>query len=95
MHTLIGVVICTYNRAEMLRRALETVIRQETGGRFACEVVLIDNGSTDGTQTVIEEAARSSPVPVRYVREDGELGDRPCQEQGDRRIPRRVDRLFR
>lgn len=72
----VSVVVCTYNRAELLRDTLASLKALETGGAFRYEVVAIDNGSTDETPRVIEEAARAAPsgdggptVPLRGVRE--------------------------
>jgi len=63
----ITVLIATYNRARMLERCLAHLSRQafEPGD----EIVVVDNGSTDGTERVINEVARNAPVPVRYVLE--------------------------
>src|SRR5579872_7264994 len=47
--------LCTYNRAHLLPRVLEACFDQ-TVARGAYEVVLIDDGSTDATQSVIEYA---------------------------------------
>ncbi len=68
---MISVVICTYNRAEMLRGALLSLICQETLGQFSYEIVVIDDGSTDGTRGVVNEIATRSQVVVRYVLEAG------------------------
>lgn len=47
------VVIPTYQRAELLRHTLESLARQRTGtGTF--EVVVADDGSSDGTRDVVE-----------------------------------------
>lgn len=67
----VSVSICTYNRAGMLRRALGSLICQETDGVFSFEIVVVDDGSTDGTGDVVKEVAASSQVPVRYVRKEG------------------------
>lgn len=48
----ISVVIPTYNRAELVRLTLESVFAQ-THSNF--EVLLIDDGSTDGTKDVLKE----------------------------------------
>lgn len=63
----ISVNVCTYNRAEMLRGALESLICQKTDGKFSYEIVVVDNASTDTTKAVVEEVATKSPVPVRKL----------------------------
>ncbi|HET6276054.1 MAG TPA: glycosyltransferase family A protein [Candidatus Cybelea sp.] len=47
--------LCTYNRAALLERALEACFDQTTADD-AYEVVLVDDGSTDGTASVIATA---------------------------------------
>jgi GT2 family glycosyltransferase len=67
----ISVVVCTYNRFEMLRAALESLACQETDEKFSYEVLVIDNGSTDGTSDVVNDFIRKTPkVPIRYVYEE-------------------------
>lgn len=63
----ISVVITTYNRATLLRETLEHLVAQqyEPGD----EILLVDNGSTDGTANVIARAATGFPVPLRQLRE--------------------------
>lgn len=79
----LSVVICTFNRADSLRRALETVIRQEPG-TFSAEVVVVDDGSTDHTRQVAEELAQNSAMPVRYVREESKAGIAVARNRGVR-----------
>jgi len=50
MHT-ISVIIPTYNRAGMLRNALDSVLAQSL---LPCELIVVDDGSTDGTKKIIE-----------------------------------------
>lgn len=57
---MITVVIPTRNRAELLAPTLESIVNQDlTQSEF--EVLVIDNGSTDGTQSVIAEYKRQLP----------------------------------
>lgn len=61
----VSVVISTYNRCELLPRALESLAGQEAPGlRF--EVIVVDNNSTDRTPEVIEAFAARHPF-VRHV----------------------------
>jgi glycosyltransferase involved in cell wall biosynthesis len=53
----VSVVVCTYNRAELLARCLASLAGLRSGDRFQYEVVVVDNGSTDDTPRVIAEAA--------------------------------------
>lgn len=65
----LSVVIPTRNRAEGLGRTLESLARQQTGGRFTYEVVVVDNGSADATRQTVESLQGAYPVPLRYVHE--------------------------
>ncbi len=63
------VVIATYNRQELLRGALEALARQNDAG-VRVTVAIADNGSTDATRAVFEEARDRSPrFDWRYVYE--------------------------
>lgn len=60
----VTVVIPTYNRAALLPRAIDSVLRQTAAD--LCETVVVDDGSTDDTPQVI--AAYGDRV--RYLRQD-------------------------
>lgn len=53
---LVSVVICTHNRAEYLRKAIDSVLAQETAG-LEFELLVVDNASVDGTASVCAEYA--------------------------------------
>ena len=63
----LSVVICTYNRPELLRLALTTLLRQSPAN-LTYEVVVIDNNSTPDTRAVVDELAQTDSR-IRYVRE--------------------------
>lgn len=50
----ISVVVCTYNRADLLARAIESLI-QQTLDKALYEIIVVDNGSTDNTSQVVQE----------------------------------------
>ena len=47
---MISVIVPTYNRCHWLGGALESLFRQETGGDFSYEIVVVDNASSDATK---------------------------------------------
>lgn len=48
---LITVVVCTYNRRDYLKLALDSLQTQETEGVFGYEIVVVDDGLTDDTSS--------------------------------------------
>jgi glycosyltransferase involved in cell wall biosynthesis len=62
----VSVVICTRNRAELLRKAIESVVSQDFP-HADYEILVVDNGSTDETPEVVKEF--HDRAPIWYVRE--------------------------
>lgn len=68
----ISVIISTYNRSSLLRRALASVLAQDISEEFEC--VVVDDASTDSTFKVMEEMDRQFKlrgIPLLYYK----LGD--------------------
>lgn len=54
---LISVVVCTYNRAQLLHSCLQSLDRQ-TANKRLYEIIIIDNNSTDDTQQIVRTFAK-------------------------------------
>ena len=65
----VSVLICTFNRARLLRETLLALRAIELPPDCAVEFVVVDNNSSDNTALVVDEAARDSRVPVIGLRE--------------------------
>ena len=61
----ISVIICTYNRAESLRRTLQTCCDLVIPEGVTWELLVVDNNSTDTTKQVCEEF--TGKLPLRYL----------------------------
>jgi len=55
--TSVDVVICTWNRADQLSATLESLTKLILPYDRQLRIILVDNNSTDGTATIIEEFA--------------------------------------
>jgi GT2 family glycosyltransferase len=66
----ITIVVCTRNRREPLSRLLRSIEAQEMPEDVRVDVLVVDNGSSDGTEEMIGEYAKKSVLTIRYVRED-------------------------
>ncbi len=65
----ITIVLCTFQRAEMLRTAIASLFDLNRAGLFSYEVLVVNNASTDHTDQVIEEVQAISEAPIRGVYE--------------------------
>lgn len=63
----VSVIVTTFNRSASLARAMECLTAQESGGAFELEIVVVDNGSSDETESVVAALAEGSHWPVRYA----------------------------
>jgi glycosyltransferase involved in cell wall biosynthesis len=54
--------ICTFNRAESLRRTLDSLVPMRVPSDFSWELLIINNNSTDHTDNVISEYIGRLPV---------------------------------
>ncbi len=68
LHADVSVVVPTYNRLRMLPGCLESAIAQE---RLPAEILVVDDGSTDGTDLLVEGVARRrvGVQSIRYLRQ--------------------------
>lgn len=60
---LVSVVVCTYNRADLLAVCLQTLADQ-TLNKSLYEVIVVNNNSTDNTQETAEDFARQANFRV-------------------------------
>ena len=63
----ITLAVTTYNRSKDLGEMLSTAVAQETEGRFAYEILIVDNNSTDGTKGVVDEFINAGHNNIRYL----------------------------
>jgi glycosyltransferase involved in cell wall biosynthesis len=67
--TTISVLICTYNRASLLRETLAALQAQEPPADCNVEIIVVDNNSTDNTPAVVAESAADGTFPIVSLRE--------------------------
>jgi glycosyltransferase involved in cell wall biosynthesis len=60
----ISVIIPTYNRAGWLAESVSSALSQT---QPPAEVLIVDDGSTDRTRSLVEQLARESPLPLKYI----------------------------
>jgi glucosyl-dolichyl phosphate glucuronosyltransferase len=67
---MISIIVCTYNRAEKLTTLLRSLSsQQDLNSSVAWEIVVVDNNSSDGTKTVVEEMKKNTRLNLRYLYE--------------------------
>ena len=87
----VSVNVCTYNRHQQLREALESIVRNESGAGVQDQVVVVDNNSTDPTPQVVQSFIDRGHRNVRYVFE----GRQGLRTPGTRPLRRRVQTFWR
>lgn len=65
MPVKVSVAVITYNHADLIEQALESVYRQVAD--FEIEVVISEDASTDGTREIVQEWSRRYPDRTRLL----------------------------
>jgi glycosyltransferase involved in cell wall biosynthesis len=65
----ISVQMCTYNRRHLLERALKALFNQNFP-KNEFEIVLVDDGSTDGTGEYIKTVLPTAPCRITYIHQE-------------------------
>jgi len=74
----VSVIIPTYNRAELLPRAIQSVLNQ-TFQDF--EIIVVDDSSTDNTEEVIKEF-QEQDKRIKYIKHDKNKGGSAARNTG-------------
>jgi GT2 family glycosyltransferase/glycosyltransferase involved in cell wall biosynthesis len=77
----VSIVIPVFDRLAFTRQCLDRLWRHASAPPF--EVIVVDNGSTDGTREHFETLGEA-PAPLRYVRSETNLGFGAACNQGAR-----------
>lgn len=65
----ITIVICTYNRCETLKNALNCIYRLKHDTSFSYRFLVVDNNSTDKTREVVENFKNQVSPNIQYFHE--------------------------
>ena len=69
---MISVIVCTYNQQSTIGRTLESILRQKCHMPF--EIVIGNDASTDGTESVCREYAERYPQTIRLFNNENNKG---------------------
>lgn len=70
----LSIIIPVYNYANLLKENIESVLNQKTAYRF--ELILVDDGSTDGAQEIVRQYADDPRVKAIFQKNQGIAGAR-------------------
>lgn len=62
----LAIVVCTYNRASALQRAVDSLQHLRLPEDLQVEILIVDNASTDHTREVVANLQNDARIPVRY-----------------------------
>jgi glucosyl-dolichyl phosphate glucuronosyltransferase len=65
----LDVVVPTYNRSNLVRKTINSLLRAPLPEGLEVNVYVVDNNSTDDTREVVRECQQGAPLPVHYVLE--------------------------
>jgi glycosyltransferase involved in cell wall biosynthesis len=80
MNPKLSVIIRTLNRAESLKHTIQSLLIQNFPSN-SYEIIVVDNGSTDHTQSVVKKFQQVGNAPLLYVYE-AELGISAASNRG-------------
>lgn len=65
------IIICTRNRAKSLERTLNSIVAARHPAGFHWRVLVVNNGSSDNTETVIDSFRNRLPISMTFEAEPG------------------------
>ncbi len=65
----IDIIICTYNNASLLQKALKAISQQKVSSEIDWQALVVNNNCTDETPEVVEKHAQTFPVPLKIILE--------------------------
>jgi succinoglycan biosynthesis protein ExoM len=65
--THITVCICTFKRPDLLKKLLDKLINQQTGGLFYYSVVVVDNDQSKSAQYIVESFQQTVNFDIKYM----------------------------
>lgn len=68
----ISVIVPVYNTEKYLRRCLDSLVNQSMQD---IEIIVVNDGSKDNSQSIIEEYEKKYPIVKGYIKENGGLSD--------------------
>lgn len=63
------ILICTYNRAPLLRETLAAMQQMKKPENCAVDIIIVDNNSTDNTAAVVKQASQTTRFPITLLQE--------------------------
>jgi glycosyltransferase involved in cell wall biosynthesis len=70
----LSVLVPVYNESPYIKKVIETVLRQDVQGVRSKEIVIVDDGSTDGSSDVLSALAKQFPQQVVLVKHEKNRG---------------------
>ena len=74
----VSVIIPTYNRANLVGRAIKSVLNQTYQN---LEIIVVDDGSTDNTEEAIEEFQKQDKR-IKYIKHERNMGGLAARNTG-------------
>jgi glycosyltransferase involved in cell wall biosynthesis len=65
----IDIIICTYNNAPLLQKALRAISEQKVSAKIDWRVSVVNNNCTDETPQIVGKFALNFPVPLKIILE--------------------------
>ena len=66
----LSLVITVFNSEEYLAEAIDSVIDQSIGFRDNISLILVDDGSTDGSEIICRDYQNRYPDNIRYIKKE-------------------------
>lgn len=69
---MVSIIVPVYNVEKYLRKCLDSLVNQTLSDK---EIIIVNDGSPDGSQVIIDEYVSKYPFVKAYIKENGGLSD--------------------